>query len=99
VGPPFSRTSVEVVGREGVEATAGEAELFGGLRGADRTLPKGVEHVADELGGVAMEELLMLFKTHRIAAGLGHTTSLFVGHRYARPPQRLMVWPRRFLFC
>jgi hypothetical protein len=48
---------------------------------------------------MTMEELLMLFKTHRITAALGCTTSLFVGHRYARPPQRLVVQPRRFLFC
>ena len=58
----FLRAGAEVGGGQAVETTAGEAELFRRLRGAQCALPEGVEHMADEGGGVAMAELLLLFK-------------------------------------
>ena len=51
-----------VSGGERVKATGREAELFSGLGGGQRLLPECVEHMADEGGCVAMDELLMLFK-------------------------------------
>ena len=62
VRPLFLRTGAEAGGGQAVETTAGEAQLFGRLSGAQGALPEGVEHMADERGGVAMAELLMLFK-------------------------------------
>ena len=61
-GSLFLRARTEVGGGERVETAAGEAELFRGLSGGQRALPEGVEHMADEGGGVTMAELLMLFK-------------------------------------
>src|SRR5208282_4761563 len=58
----FLRAGAEVGGGQAVEPTAGEAELFRRLRGAQGALPEGVEHMADEGGGVATMELLILFK-------------------------------------
>jgi hypothetical protein len=89
---------LEVIGVERVEAAGREAELFRGLAGRYGVLPKGRQDMADEGGGVAMDELLMLFKGRRIRAKTGCATSLFVGHRYARPPQRLVAQPGTFLF-
>ena len=45
-----------------VEPTAGKSELAGGLGDGHRVLPESFEHMADERGGVAMAELLILFK-------------------------------------
>ena len=51
-----------VSGGQSVEAAGREAELLGRLDGTERVLPERVEHMADEGGGVTMDELLMLFK-------------------------------------
>ena len=58
----FAGAGGVVSGGQSVEATAGEAELLGGLGGGQRVLPEAFEHMADEGGRVTMDELLMLFK-------------------------------------
>ena len=50
-------------GGQGVEATAGESQMASGGGGRQGVLPESFEHMADERGGVAMGELLILFKT------------------------------------
>lgn len=91
-------TGLEINGVQCVQAAGREAELFGGLAGRQGAFAKGRQDMADERGGVAVGELLMLFKGRRIAAPTGCATSLFVGHRCARPPQRLVAQPKPFLF-
>ena len=54
--------SVEVAAEENVEATARKAELSGGLSSGQRAMPKGLEHMPDERAGVAMMELLIVFR-------------------------------------
>ena len=83
-----------VSGGQRVKAAGRQAELLGGLAGTECALPEGVEDVADKCGRVTMAELLILFKTRSIAAGLGRATPLFVGHRFARPPPRGVARPR-----
>ena len=97
VGSPFLGTCAAISGGERIETTAGQAELHCGLTGGQRTLPKGVKHMADKGWGMAMNQLLMIFKDPQ--DNRRHTTTCLVGHRYARPPQSRVVWPRRFLFC
>ena len=58
----FSSAGGVVNGGQRVKATGREAELFRGLGGRQRLLPESVQHMADESGRVAMDELLMLFK-------------------------------------
>ena len=82
---------------EGIEAARREAELLRRLNGRQGVLTKGRQDVADEGGGMAIDELLVFFKDHRLLANAGCAISLFVGHRYARPPQRLMAQPGTFL--
>jgi hypothetical protein len=95
----FSGAGGVVSGGQSVEATAGEAELAGGLRRVQRMLPEAFEHMADEGGRVTMNELLVLFKDAQDTRNLVCTARLFVGHRFARPPQRRAVQTRRVLFC
>jgi len=58
----FASTRGVVSGGDRVEPAAGEAELAGGLGDTHRVLPESFEHMADERGSVAMDELLILFK-------------------------------------
>jgi hypothetical protein len=51
------------VGRgQRVQAAGGEAELFSRLKGRQCALAEGVQDMANKGGGMAMGELLMLFK-------------------------------------
>ena len=81
----------QVSGGQRVQAAAREAELLGGLRGGQRAQAKTFQDVTDEGGRVAMEQLVVFFKGQSLGAPRLPTASLFVGHRYARPPQRLAV--------
>ena len=58
----FLTAGPKVSGGQDVEAAGGEAELFGRLSGADEMLPESVEHMPDEGGSVAVDQLLMFFK-------------------------------------
>ena len=48
VGVSFLRAGVEVFGGQRIETTGGQTELFRRLSRAQRPLPEGVEHMADE---------------------------------------------------
>ena len=60
--PVFPGARGVVSGGQSVEAAAGEAERAGGFRGRQSILPESFEHLANERGGVAMEQLLIFFK-------------------------------------
>ena len=82
---PAVRAGVEVVGQECVEATAGQAELGGGLGGSQCAVAKRVENMANKSGRMPLTELLVLF-----IAGEYPTppSPPFRRPRYARPPPR-----------
>ena len=50
----LSRAGAEVIGKERIEATGGEAELLGGFGGPQGVLPEGSQHMTDEGGCVAI---------------------------------------------
>ena len=54
--------SVEITAEENVEATARDAQLFGGLGNGQRALPKSFENMSNERTGVTVMELLILFR-------------------------------------
>ena len=85
----LARAGAEVIGAESVEAAAGEAKLFGGFKGRQGALAKRSQDMADEGGGVAMGQLLILFKSTGSARRIP-TPSPFVGLRYA--PAFLKDW-------
>ena len=58
----FAGAGGVVSGGQGIQATGGEAELFGCLGGGQGTLSEEVQHMADECGRETMDELLVLFK-------------------------------------
>ena len=88
-----------VSGGQSVKATAGDAELAGGLGRVQGVLPEAFEHMADEGGRVTMNKLLVFFKDAQDTRDLVCTARLFVGHRFARPPTRRAVQTRKVLFC
>jgi len=91
--------SLEVIGVKGVEAAGRQAELLRSLDSRQGAPSESLQYMADEGGSVTMDELLVLFKDRRIPADAGCAIRLFVGPRYARPPQRRMAQPGTFLFC
>ena len=97
-GQPFAGAGGVVSGGECVEPAAGDAELGGGLRRAQRASPEMFEPMADEGGCVPVDELLVFFKDAKDTRKVVCTARLFVGHRYARPPQRRAVQTRKVLF-
>jgi len=74
--------SAEVIGGEGIEAASGNSELAGGFDARQSSLSKPIQNVADEGMGVAMEQLLVLFKSVS-STRAAPTASHFVGLRYA----------------
>ena len=50
----LARAGAEVIGKEGIEATGGEAELLGGFGGLQGVLPEGSQYMADEGGCMAI---------------------------------------------
>ena len=95
----FFGTGAEISCGEGVETTAGKAELIGSLSGPQRALSEGFEHIADKRRCMTVAELLVIFRAGRIPCRRLPRASLFVGHRYARPPQRLALGTKVVLLC
>ena len=95
----FLGAGAEVSRGEGIETTAGDAELIGRLGSPQCAFGKGFEHIADKRRRVTMDELLVIFRAERIPCRLTPAASLFVGHRYARPPQRLAARVEVVLLC
>ena len=81
---------LEVSGGQGVEATAGAAELGGGRSGRQRAESKGFEDMPNEGGRMPMDELLVLFMSSGYTCLAPHDQS-FRRPRYARSPQSLAV--------
>jgi len=87
-----------VSGGQSVKATGRESELFSGLGGGQRLLLESIQHMTDEGGSVAMDELLMLFKDAQnirlpspppvFSSGIASLALLKDGR-----------WTGRFLFC
>ena len=58
----FAGTGAEVIRAQRVDPTAADPELRRGLGGAQRAFPKALHDVTDERRGLAMEQLLVLFR-------------------------------------
>lgn len=91
--------SAKVSRGESIKAAAGDAELIGCLGGPQGALGKGFEHIADKRRCMTTDELLIIFRAGRIPRRRTPAASLFVGHRYARPPQRLAAGVEVVLLC
>jgi hypothetical protein len=98
-GRCFLGAGAEVSCGEGVEAAAGDTQLISGPSGAQRALGKGFEHIANKRRRMTMDELLVVFRARRLPCWPAPAASLFVGHRYARPPQRLAAGATVVLLC
>jgi hypothetical protein len=73
-------------GGQRVEATAGEAELIGGLCGVEGVQAEAFKHMTDERGRVPMNELLVLFKDAQTTRRSARTRRQFA--RGASSPHR-----------
>ena len=82
---------LEVSGGQGVEATAGAAELVGGSNGRQRAESKGFEDMPNEGGRMPMDELLVLFMSSGYTCLSSPHGQSFRRPRYARSPQSLAV--------
>ena len=76
-------------GEQNVKAAGGESEFFGGCSGADPVWAEGIEHMPEEGRGLAVDELLMFFKTAEYQRDLAALARRQDGRR----------GEKKFLFC
>ena len=95
----FSGAGGVVSGGQSVEAAAGETQLSARLGGVQSVLAEAFQHMADEGRRVTMNQLLVFFKDRQDTRKPVFRARLFVGHRYARPPQRRARKTGKVLFC
>lgn len=95
----FSGASRKISGGQDVEPAARDTKLISGLDGRQGTSIETIEHIADKCRCQPVAELLVVFRARRIPGRPAPAASLFVGHRYARPPQRLAAGAAVVLLC